>query len=73
MFYPTLLCPCFLQDALLIFLRSFRQTFGGTFEMDTDRRVVFITGQGRAGMPLKAARCLDYALRACREEGYKAR
>eukprot|EP00904_Undaria_pinnatifida_P003141 jgi/Undpi1/12828/HiC_scaffold_7.g02495.m1 len=61
------------EDNLSTLVASFKRMFGGTFEVDTQSRIVSMTGQGKGNMPQKAARCLDHALRVCREGGFQAR
>ena len=43
------------------------------FEVDRENSVVSMTGQGKGNMPLKTARCLEHALRVCRENDFQAR
>lgn len=47
--------------------------FGGMFEVDRENSIVSMTGQGKGNMPLKTARCLEHALRVCRENEFQAR
>lgn len=41
--------------------------------MDRENSIVSMTGQGKGNMPLKTARCLEHALRVCRENEFQAR
>lgn len=43
------------------------------FEVDRENSIVSMTGQGKGNMPLKTARCLEHALRVCRENEFQAR
>lgn len=57
---------------MAILVDSFRMMFGGSYDVDTERRAVSMKGQGRCNMPRKTAQCLEHALRVCREDGFQA-
>lgn len=73
LFFLFLLAIDFSQGVLNVFLDFFRKMFGGMFEVDRENSVVSMTGQGKGNMPLKTARCLEHALRVCRENEFQAR
>lgn len=63
--------PSGFQAFLPVFADFFRKMFDGNFDIDADLRVLWVFGLGKRNDTLKTARCLEHALRVCREDGFK--